>query len=195
MSGRTGNDIASSVVKILAEIIKLYPSVSDLTLWSDSCIPQNRNSVMSCALISFLRCNNIHSLTQKFGEPGHSAVQEVDNVHSQIEQKLKVKDVFSPLGFLRVLKQVNIKRPLVTIQMREFSDYRSISKRLNFSSLPYSKVKVIRYTKSPESSVVTMEYGVSFDQALVNVAYDILPVRGRRTVSYTHLTLPTKRIV
>ena len=87
MSGRSGNDIASSVVKILEETVKLYPSVSNVTMWSDSCIPQNKNSVMTCALISFLlRNSNIQSLTQKFGEPGHSAIQEVDSVHSQIEK-------------------------------------------------------------------------------------------------------------
>jgi len=109
-SGRTGNDIASSVVKLLEEIVKLYPSVTDFTLWSDSCVPQNKNSVMSFALIAFLNRNShVKSITQKFGEPGHSPVQEVHNLNSQIERKLKNKDVFSPVGLLRVLKQVNIK--------------------------------------------------------------------------------------
>jgi len=56
--------------------------------------------------------HNIRSLTQKFREPGHSAVQEVDSIHSQVERKLKVKDVFSLVGLVRVLKQVNVKQLL-----------------------------------------------------------------------------------
>ena len=82
--------IASSVVKLLEDIVKLYPS--DFTLWSDSCVPQNKNSVMSCALIAVLNRNvHVKSIIQKFGEPGHSPVQEVDNLQSQIERKLKTK--------------------------------------------------------------------------------------------------------
>jgi len=188
MSGRSGNDIASSVVKILEEVVKIYPSVCDITLWSDSCIPQNKNSVMTCALISFLIRNNIRSLTQKFGEPGHSAVQEVDSIHSQIERKLKVKDVFSPVGLVRVLKQVNVKQPFVIIQMREFMDYKAAAKKLNFSSLPFTKVKLIKYIKSESS--VKLQIGMTFGQPVVDVVYDT-PVRGcRRTLSEQRLAFP-----
>ena len=173
-SGRTGNTtlLASSVVKLLEEIVKLYPSVTDFTLWSDSCVPQNKNSVMSCALIAFLNRNvHVKSITQKFGEPGHSPVQEVDNLHSQIERKLKNKDVFSPVGLLRVLKQVNIKKPLVVIQMRDFLDYQAAAKKLNFKTIPFSKVKVIRYTRM--DLTVAVEYGLTFDQnPLTPAAYD-----------------------
>jgi hypothetical protein len=83
MSGRTGNDIASCVTKLLEEIIKMHPSITTFTLWSDSCIPQNKNCNMSCALVSFLKRHpGVLSVMQKFGEPGHSPVQEIDNLHS-----------------------------------------------------------------------------------------------------------------
>jgi len=197
ISGRAGNDIASSLVKMLQEVVKAYPSVTDITLWSDSCIPQNKNCVMSCALIKFLQsCGQIQSLTQKFGEPGHSSVQEVDNLHSQIEHKLKLKDVYSPVGLLRVLKQVNTKKSLVIIQMRDFLDYKSASKKLSFSSLPYSKVKVIRYAKaeflnSPTcESNVAVGYGVSFDQPLTDVAYNVSRVSRKRFVVDSSKMLP-----
>lgn len=96
-------------------------------------------------------------------------MQEVDNLHSQIEQKLKVTDVYSPLGLLRVLKQVNTRKPLEVIQMRDFFDYKSTAKKFTFSDIPYTRVKIIRYSK--QESNIAVEYGLSFDEPLIAVAY------------------------
>jgi hypothetical protein len=46
--------------------------------------------------------------------------------------------------------------------LREFLDYQAAAKKLNFTTIPFSKVKVIRYTR--KDLVVTVEYGLSFDQ-------------------------------
>jgi len=51
LSGRGGNDIASAVVAILKKIVVEFPELSELVLWADSCISQNRNSLMSFALL------------------------------------------------------------------------------------------------------------------------------------------------
>lgn len=86
--GRNGNDMASSVVKILEKIVEKNTKITTITLWSDACVPQNKNRCMSFALLKFLEEHpNITKITQKFGTPGHSPVQEVDNIHSQIEKK------------------------------------------------------------------------------------------------------------
>ena len=47
MSGRSGNDIASALVDILNRVVADHSAAEHLTLWSDSCVPQNRNSNMS----------------------------------------------------------------------------------------------------------------------------------------------------
>lgn len=71
------------------------------------------------------------------------------------------------------MKQVNIRKPLAIIQMREFHDYKSAAKKLQFS-IPYTTVKLIVYTNT--ESAVTVEYGLSFDQkSLTKVAYDEPP--------------------
>ena len=81
LSGRTGNDIASGLIKILERLIEDRPEIRDLILWSDSCMPQNRNKVMSYALMLFLRNNTgLNSIVQKYCEPGHNEIQEVDNL-------------------------------------------------------------------------------------------------------------------
>lgn len=53
LCGISGNDIASAVVKLLSKIMD--KKVSEYILWSDSCVPQNRNSLISLALTSFIQ--------------------------------------------------------------------------------------------------------------------------------------------
>jgi len=54
------------------------------------------NSVMSFALLPFLSGHpNIQEIVQKFGTPGHSPVQEVDNIHSQIERRMRKTEIQS----------------------------------------------------------------------------------------------------
>ena len=48
--GRSGNDIASSFIAILDKLILDHPEVKHLICWSDSCMPQNRNSHMAHAI-------------------------------------------------------------------------------------------------------------------------------------------------
>ena len=117
MFGRGSNEIASALTLVLEKVVEKFPE--SLTLWSDSCVPQNRNSIMCFALKKFLASNpNLKNIIKKFGTPGHSAIQEVDNSHSHIEKSLKVFDIYSPHSFVRVLKSV---RPtfMVVIQMKQ----------------------------------------------------------------------------
>lgn len=89
MSGRGGNDMASAIVKILERAVQDHPEVTEIVTWSDSCVPQNRNSIMSFAIVEFLSRNTkIRKITMKYSTPGHSAVQEVDNMHSNIEKAM-----------------------------------------------------------------------------------------------------------
>ena len=67
-----------------------------LTLWSDSCVPQNKNSVMVSPLKKIMtKFPNIEEIEQKLCTSGHSSIQEVDNVHSHIEKALNLSELFS----------------------------------------------------------------------------------------------------
>ena len=78
------------------------PGFTHLTLWSDSCVSQNRNSDMSFALKRFLvKHPTVRTITQKFCAPGHSSIQEVDNIHSRIEKALLIAEIYSPVSLLR----------------------------------------------------------------------------------------------
>jgi len=136
---------ASAVYRMLQEVEKICPEIDTLTIWSDSCIPQNKNSIMSTAITHFLlNQTKISTVQQKFVEPGHSAVQEVDNIHSQIERRLKTMEINSPVALLKALQTVNIKNPFLVLQLRQFLDFHTVAKKTNLAAIPYNKVRIIQ---------------------------------------------------
>ena len=75
LCGRSGINIASAFIQILNEILIENPEINEIITWSDSCVPQNRNSLISFAVQLFLKENkNIKTVTMKYSIPGHSAV-------------------------------------------------------------------------------------------------------------------------
>lgn len=155
-SGRAGNDIASAFITMLEKIVVDYPLFADIVIWSDSCVPQNRNSFISHAIIEFMSRNpSISSILFKYSIRGHGCVQEVDNMHKKIDDSMKVREFFSPLSFLRLLLQADRKSPFTVIQMRErhFKDYKNCSKMLRYSEIPYTKVRQLKFEKKDPFSV------------------------------------------
>lgn len=145
-NGRSGDEIASALTKILVRVVKNLPSyITKIILWSDSCVPQNKNSHMSMALINFLQseeAKNIQEIEQKFSEPGHGNIQEVDCVHSIIERNLRHQEIYSPLGLVRALTKIQSKIKLYFVQMQD-TDFRSFhdeAVKLGFGQIPYKKL-------------------------------------------------------
>lgn len=58
ISGRAGNNIAKAFRRILDTVIE-ENEITELITWSNSCIPQNRNSHISNAVLNFLKENPI----------------------------------------------------------------------------------------------------------------------------------------
>ncbi|GBN21761.1 hypothetical protein AVEN_206571-1 [Araneus ventricosus] len=142
LSGRTGNDIASTFHKILI-LLTEENDITELITWSDSCVPRNRNSIISNSVLHFLKANpQVKSVTMKYSLPGHSCVQEVDSVHSNIEKAMNKTGFYSPIGLNRILKQVNPRHLYCVIQMRpdDFNDFQGTEKLLNYKIVPFTSV-------------------------------------------------------
>ena len=92
------------VMKLSALFIRFYAMSIRSTqksnasfTWSDSCVSQNRNSFILTAILHFLHEHaTIASVEMKYSVPGHSCIQEVDNIHSQLERWVKVDEFFQP---------------------------------------------------------------------------------------------------
>ncbi|GBN07997.1 hypothetical protein AVEN_67574-1 [Araneus ventricosus] len=85
LSGPAGNHIASAFHKILT-VLTEENDITELITWSDSCVPQNRNPIISNSVLHFLKDNpQVKSVAMKYSLPEHSCVREVDSVYSNIE--------------------------------------------------------------------------------------------------------------
>ena len=142
---RGANEIASALVKILREIVDDVPGITHLTLRSDSCVPQNCNSIMSLALKRFLiEHPTLCIIMQKFCARGHSSIQEVDNIHSHIEKALQVAEIYSPISLLRLMLNVrpNSSR-VIQLKPENFVNYQKAAGYLSFSDVPYKSQSLI----------------------------------------------------
>ncbi|GBM04385.1 hypothetical protein AVEN_35570-1 [Araneus ventricosus] len=126
LSFRAGNDIASAFHKILT-VLSEENDITELIIWSDSCVPQNRkfSHFKLSSTFSHKDDPQVKSVTMKYSLPGHSCVQEVDSFHSNIEKAMNKTDFYSPIELIRILKQVNPRHAYRVIQMRpdDFKDF------------------------------------------------------------------------
>ena len=96
-SGRAGNDTATSFISILKKALVDHPNITDRICCLDSCIPQNRNSHISQAILEFLlHIQTINTITIKYFLCGN--VQEADKMHKQIEDAMQVAKFYSPIS-------------------------------------------------------------------------------------------------
>lgn len=102
----------------------LNEDAKDVIIWTDGCTSQNRNSIVSNALLRLAMDKNV-TITQKYLEKGHTQM-EVDSVHSVIERRLKNKEIFLPSQYATLTKQARKKpSPYKVIQPDHtfFKDY------------------------------------------------------------------------
>lgn len=149
------------------------PLVNRIMLWSDSCVPQNRNCIMSFGLQYFLNnmCGkNLKFIEQKFSEPGHSQVQDIDAAHSVIERHLKNKCIYSPIGLLEEFSQMpEGKQKFVVVEMssEDYLDFHSGAYKMNYSVIPYAKVKHIVYEKMSNTILYRINYATDFTEVKI----------------------------
>ena len=89
----------------------------------------------------FLSSNSqILFIMMKYSIPGHSCVQEVDNMHRQVQDVMRISEFYSPLLFLRVLAK-SIETNLSRWWLHEFC------KASSFSNHTFSKVYQFRFSR------------------------------------------------
>ncbi|CAG9771646.1 unnamed protein product [Ceutorhynchus assimilis] len=130
---------ASFLVDYLEENF-LNPSnpMIPIVIYSDGCTAQNRNCVISNALLHVSEKYKV-CITQKYLEKGHTQM-EVDSVHSAIETSLKNKEIYLPCDYLRVTKESRQKNPYIAKSM----DYSFFKNYAHKDYLKYSSIRPSR---------------------------------------------------
>lgn len=153
--GLESSVFASCIVDFLQQQISLHP-VSPLILFSDGCTYQNRNSVLSNALLLLAKQNDL-IIIQKFLERGHTQM-EVDSVHSTIEQKLKKEQINLPSDYIQACEKARKKLPY-HVKYLEHSFFKDFTKVKYYSSIrPGNKkgdpvvtdIVALKYTPTPQ---------------------------------------------
>ncbi|GBM12940.1 hypothetical protein AVEN_163997-1 [Araneus ventricosus] len=98
----------------------------------------------------------------KYSLSGHSCVQEVDSVHSNIEKAMSKNDFHSPIVLIRILKQVVLRHPYRVIQMHpdDFKDFQGTAKFLNYKIVSFTSVANLKFTRT----LLTVNFKTSNDK-------------------------------
>ena len=103
----------------------------------------------------------VKEIEHKYCTPGHSSIQEVDNIHSQTESAWGPAEIYSLISLMRILKTCN-KLKVIQMKPDDFKSYQEISvKCRKYSDVPYSKVKSLLYTRDEPKDI---RYKTSFVQ-------------------------------
>jgi hypothetical protein len=137
VAGQRAEHVASALIKILTAFLSDNPQIEHLVLWSDSCVGENRNSVMSVALTNFINVpesHNLRSISQKFFARGHSLVQPLVETHLSIIRSSDVP-IASHLGLVHVLKESVGDLEVLDMQLSDFKQLDKFSQAFNYSSM------------------------------------------------------------
>ncbi|GBN16974.1 hypothetical protein AVEN_140007-1 [Araneus ventricosus] len=132
-------------------------------------------------VLHFLKDNSeVKSVTMKYSLPGHSCVQEVDSVHSNIEKAMNKIDFYSPIGLIRILKQVNPRHAYRVIQMRphDFKDFQGTAKLLNYKIVPFTSVAVLKFSRTLHTGNLRTSHDKLEPENSANIKFAETSIRG-----------------
>lgn len=164
-----------------------------IIIWSDGCTNQNRNKILSNALLDYSQKTN-KVVMQKYLEKGHTQM-EVDSVHSVIERALKGKAIYHPNDYLditRSARKVGAPYEARNLDHTMFLDY-SKSEQMKYSDIrPGSKpgdpcVTDIRELQYNPSGVIEYKLDHSSD-------WTKLPKKSRQLTKVKFLKLYKQRL-
>lgn len=89
----------------------------------------------------------------KFSIPGHSCIQDVDQIQSNIENATKLFEVWSPVSLIKVILSANKHSLYNIIQMKQsFSLLLFTVKNFGYSKVPYTHVAQLKFVQSYKRS-------------------------------------------
>lgn len=136
-----GDLVASTFASCLVDYLeKKYQDDLPIIIYSDGCANQNRNAMMSNALLQ-ISISTKKNITQKFLEKGHTQM-ECDSVHSSIEAELKHKVIYLPRDYIKISENARVKQPYETLYLDHsfFKDYSMKKNQRYYSIRPGTKV-------------------------------------------------------
>ena len=197
--GRGSNEIATCLFRN----IKQYPNATHITMFSDTCGGENRNSQMSTMCMHAVQqMPNLEVLEQKYFEPGHSEM-EADSMHSAIYTASKKAQIQTPFDWDNVIRLARHKSaPYVVERLThaDFINWKEYSKEREWQNFTHNtkkervhwlRIRQIRYTKSKTGC---FEYKYSFNEDEEYMQVQTLACRRSdrnvQSLPFTEMALP-----
>ena len=136
-----GGLTSSEFVSCIIDFLTTNQDNDEFILYSDGCGYQNRNVVLSNALLQFAKTHN-KVVVQKILEKGHTQM-EVDSAHAKIEQKLRSKGtpIYVPANYIDIIKKARDQPEPYKVKYLDHTFFKDFSKIGPFKSIrPGSKV-------------------------------------------------------
>ncbi len=136
-----------------------------IIFWSDGCTYQNRNAILSNALLEYAIQNDIE-IIQKYLVVGHTQM-ECDSVHARIESYLKGRPIYLPHDYVRFTSEARhtpfpyISREMTFADFKDYSQpfahrYNSIRPGANRKNEPVvTDLRALRYT--PDGKIISFK--------------------------------------
>lgn len=96
------SSFASCLVDAVEELLEKSGPRPIVNIYSDGCTYQNRNSILSNALLDLSVRQNV-TINQKYLEKGHTQM-EADSVHSVLEGAMRNREIYLPSQFIEITK-------------------------------------------------------------------------------------------
>lgn len=127
----TANEFSSCIVDYIEK--NCNEQVKEIILWSDGCTYQNRNSILSNALLQCSVLKNV-CIIQKILEKGHTQMN-CDSVHSVIERKIRNRIISVPADYVNIIETAR-KNPMpYNVIYLEHTFFKAYSQLKYYSSI------------------------------------------------------------
>ncbi|CAB0004001.1 unnamed protein product [Nesidiocoris tenuis] len=137
-SDLSASTYASCVVDYLSE--RLDTALQPIVIYSDGCTAQNRNSILSNALLHLAVSKKV-SITHKYLERGHTQL-ECDSVHSVIGRKFKHIDIHLPSQLIQLTYSARVKPSLYNSKLVDHTFFEDFTKNMTcFRTLFYFSIR------------------------------------------------------
>lgn len=125
IAGRGANEVGSCVYRCL--ITDINPEIKNITMYSDTCGGQNKNShVAVMCMVALQQSPYLQTIDHKFLLPGHTHM-ECDSDHSLIERKKKKYhgNIEHPHDWAQLIRQTGRRKPFIVKEMvrEDFLDF------------------------------------------------------------------------
>lgn len=185
--GLVASVFATLISKFLESELALHREVTQVTLFSDGCTYQNRNAIVSNAILQLAVKYGV-TIYQKFLEKGHTQM-ECDSMHSAVERQLRKRDIQVPSDYVQIIRSARQVPQPYTVVYLDHTFFRDYTKNLSYPSIrPGNKVgdptvtdiRALRY--SPDN---TISFKTDFADD-----YVLLPKPRRATITSQSPTEP-----